>query len=592
MTWPRASFLFTHRLPATRDAASYVWCFWWVAHQVLHLQNPWATRYLAAPVGAQLGLQSLMPLEALLMTPVTVVFGPSASCNLLTAVLPGLLSYAMYRLGRLWLTSHTGAIAAGGFFGLSSMLSWRVWYHLNLATGAVFLPLAVEAAVRLRRRPTTRQGVILGLVLAACLLTDQESTVLAAVGVAAVLVPWLVRRPHVAGFRAVAAGAVTAVAAGGLQLVAIGLQVAAGGASIGAAALAQSYIRYGVGLAGLFAPSPRIGVYGVTSLASLYYRDGTIYQTIGHRLVPTSEATPMFGLVLTTLAVAGLAVSWRRRSAWLLGLAWLGAAALALGPVLWIGGHAYVPAAQTANGVRMSALMPYTWFVRIPGLSGFREATRLAELGLVPAALLAGAAADWLRQHAPPVLAVALIAGFLEAGWAGNPPAADMPPAYQIATMPTAVPALDRPIAADHSQSIVVDFPFGITGGTGAYGARFSPEAQVLATADRHPLAVGFIARVPAPTVAGLKRHPFYTGLVHIWRGNVRPTPAQVAAGRRDARSMGVGWVLVWPQSHLVHGKPVRFWNRGAIRYLHRTGFRYAYRADGVLVYKATWTGR
>jgi len=48
----------------------------------------------------------------------------------------------------------------------------------------------------------------------------------------------------------------------------------------------------------------------------------------------------MFGVVLTALALAGLALAWRRRSARLLALAWLGAAALAVGPVLRIGGHA------------------------------------------------------------------------------------------------------------------------------------------------------------------------------------------------------------------------------------------------------------
>ena len=151
VNWPRASYLTGHRLPATRDVGAYVWCFWWVAHQILHLGNPWFTRDIAAPVGAQLGLHVVMPLEGVVMLPVTVVFGPSASYNLLSAAVPGLASYAAYRVARLWLPSQTGAIAAGAFFGLSSMVGWRSWYHLNLAAGLVFLPLVVEAAVRLRR---------------------------------------------------------------------------------------------------------------------------------------------------------------------------------------------------------------------------------------------------------------------------------------------------------------------------------------------------------------------------------------------------------------------------------------------------------
>jgi len=161
------------------------------------------------------------------------------------------------------------------------------------------------------------------------------------------------------------------------------------------------------------------------------------------------------------------------------------------------------------------------------------------------------------------------------------------PAAYRVGAMPTAMPALDRPIAAGPPGSVVVDFPFGICGGLPAYGAQFPPEAQVLATADGHPRAVGFIARVPAPTIAGISHHAFYAGLVRIWRGTTRNSPAQVAAARLDARAMNVGWVLVWPQQHLLGGRLVRFWNRGVISYLGRTGFRLAYQADGVLVYRA-----
>ena len=48
------------------------------------------------------------------------------------------------------------------------------------------------------------------------------------------------------------------------------------------------------------------------------------------------EQMPMFGLLLSVLAVAGLAVRWRRRSAWLLAALWLGCAWLTLGATLYI----------------------------------------------------------------------------------------------------------------------------------------------------------------------------------------------------------------------------------------------------------------
>src|SRR6266852_4795389 len=208
VTWPRVTYL-AGRLPATRDAGGYVWDFWWLARQVSHLSSPWSTRYLAAPVGSDLSYHTLMPLPGLLMTPVTVAFGPSLSYNLLSILCPGLLCYAMYRAARLWLPTQLGAIAAGGFFGLSAILTWRSWYEVNLALGALFLPMALEAAVRLRRRPGRRQAIILGAVMGAAILTDQESAVLAAIVAGLILVPWLARHPSAARLRAAGVAALT-----------------------------------------------------------------------------------------------------------------------------------------------------------------------------------------------------------------------------------------------------------------------------------------------------------------------------------------------------------------------------------------------
>ena len=75
VTWPQATFLARGRVPNVRDVASYVWSLWWLAHQVVHLGNPWFTGYMAAPVGIQLGFDTLMPLPGLIMTPITLLFG-------------------------------------------------------------------------------------------------------------------------------------------------------------------------------------------------------------------------------------------------------------------------------------------------------------------------------------------------------------------------------------------------------------------------------------------------------------------------------------------------------------------------------------
>jgi hypothetical protein len=554
--WPLASYL-TGRLPASRDVAVYVWDMWWVAHQIIHLHNPWSTTYLAAPAGLQLGYHTLVPLLGALMAPVTLAFGPSASYNLLVIAVPGLAAYAMYRVARLWLPTMTGAIAAGAFFGLSAMLTYQAWYHLNIAYGTVFLPLTLEAAVRLRRGPTVGQGAILGVVLGASALVNQESAVMALILAVLAVGPWLAGARAWATaatrLRAVAAAGIAGVAVASPQLVAMIQQARAGGNTTSAASL--GYTTWVANLPSLFAPSPRLADDGLTALGRIY---------VSHTRFETLNT---FGVVMSLLAVLGLAVSWRRRSAWLLLLLWLGGAALALGPVLYIGRHLYLPLAQTWDGVRVSALMPYTWFIRVPGLSIFREADRLALLGLVGAALLAGAAVDWLasRRAWPVILAVALL-GALEAGWPGTPGG--------LPVMPTAFSALDGPIAADHSGSIVVDVPFGLDN-VPSYGLEPAPQAILMATADGHPRAICYTSWVPTQTIAATERHPFYVQLNRAQLGRTVGQD-QIARARADLRTLHVGWIVVWLP------KP----GPALSQYLSAVGFRFAYRADGASAYR------
>ena len=573
-TWPLARHLSRGLLPESSDVSSYVWALWWVARQVTHLGNPWFTGYMAAPVGVQLGFDTTMPLPGLILTPVTLAFGPAASFSLLTIVTPGLLCYAAYRVARLWLPSLTGAVAAGAFFGLSSMLAFQDWTHLNIALGAVSLPVTLEAAVRLRRRPGWRQAVVLGLVLGASVLLNQETAVMAAIIAVLALAGWLVRRPAWGRLGVVGAAAAVALVVASPQLIAMAAQARSGGAEASAHTLAVNSKKYSVGLGDLAAPVQRVGDYGLHALAA-----ASASSKHGHR---TGEGMPMFGTVLTVLGLLGLAACWRRRSAWQLALLWALSAWLALGASLWTGKVQHLPLAQWWNGVWVSPLMPYTWMMRTPVLSAFREADRLAILGLLPAALLAGAAVDWLRRRPRPAAAwpaIAVVAGLavLEAGYSAGPHAG---------TMPAARPGLSRLLTADRSGSIVVDVPFGMRGGIQVYGKPLPPAALATATLDGHPRAVSYTSWVPDNAIAAVKRHPFYTGLVKAESGiplaparNARGrqiSPAQLAAARADVHRLGIGWALVWTR----HRHPP------VDRYLTAAGFRFVRRLGGVIVFR------
>jgi hypothetical protein len=558
LTWPRVAYL-PRQAPTVRDVSSYIWDLWWIAHQVSHLGNPWFTASMAAPVGTQLGFDTTMPLVGLIMAPVTLAFSAATSFWLLTAMLPGLLCYVMYRLARLWLRP-AGAFAAGALFGLSAMLDWQVWFHLNIAAGSLALPATLAAVIRLRRHPGPRQGVILGLILGATVLVNQESAVLAGLVTVAALVPWLVLRARVRPLVPLATGLLVAVAVASPQLIAMISQATAGGATVRPHSLAATYGVYGAGLPSLFGPSPQVSRAGLTALAAVYH-----YRQPG-------EGAPTFGLALTLLALTGLALSWRHRRAWVLAAGWLVSAALALGTTLQVGTRTYVPLAAAWHGTRVSLVLPYTWLVRVPGLSALREADRLALPGLMAAALLAGFAVDRLRDRSWPLAAAGLMAGLaslavLEAGWSGAP---------HLTRMDTAYPQLDGPIAADHSGSVVVDVPFGLRGGIPLSGKPINARDLLLATADGHPRAISYLSWNPPPTAAAIFRHPFYARLQAAQRHH-HSSPAQLAAARRDAQAMRIGWVIVW------HRPPTTAQVRN---YLVQVGFRLSYRADGAAVYR------
>lgn len=567
VTWPMTLRLAGDQLLKVPDVSSYVWSLWWMAHQTAHLGDPWFTQYMAAPTGIQLGFDTLMPLPGLIMTPVTLLLSPFASFCVLTVVIPGLLCYVTYRAARLWL-GQPGAIAAGAFFGLATMVTWQNLYHLNISIGTLFLPMTLEAAVRLRRRPGRRQGIIAGLVLGAAVLTNQESAVVATLLAAAVLVPWLAgilarrqrRTRSVPALRTLGLGAIVAAVVASPQLLAMLRQVTDGGTTIAPSQLiqlTQSYRNYGVGLPALFAPSPRLGHFHLAQLASAY------------QFGEPTEGIPTFGVVVAGLAVIGLALTWRRRHSWGLALLWLAGAALALGPTLIIGGRTFIPLAERWHDVIVSPLLPYTWLIRIPGLSALREADRLALLGLLGAAILAGAAIQWVCDHAWPVLAGALIvvvagAGYLEAGWGAA--AAPM--------MRAAMPSVDGPIAADKSRSIVVDVPFGLRGGVGVTGFGMPPQALMLATADGHPRAVSYTSWVPQPTINGMTRNPFYRCLYAAQNGSRFACHGQaVVTARRAARHADIGWVISW-HSRTRAARPT------VIKFLYGTGFRIDYQVS------------
>ncbi len=121
---------------------------------------------------------------------------------------------------------------------------------------------------------------------------------------------------------------------------------------------------------------------------------------------------------------------------------------------------------------------------------------------------------------------------------------------------------------------MVVDVPFGQYV-VPQWGENPDARAILMATEDGHPRAFTYSSWVPTKTLAAIQRNQFYWQLnqaQHGWAWS----PAQIAAARADLRKLNVGWLLVW----LPDPSP-------ALKaYLAGTGFRFAYQADGAMVYR------
>ena len=162
---------------STQDGSIFIWMFRWWPYAIAHHVNPLYTTAAWAPGGISLSWVTSVPGPAIAASPVTAVFGPFFSFNLVELAAPALAAWTAYLLCRHLVGSFLPALAGGFFFGFSPYLIDEFGMgHPNLSL--VFLvPLAAYLVVRLLdgTLPARRVIVLLGLVLAAQLYISTET---------------------------------------------------------------------------------------------------------------------------------------------------------------------------------------------------------------------------------------------------------------------------------------------------------------------------------------------------------------------------------------------------------------------------------
>jgi hypothetical protein len=194
--WPATPFGTGH-LPgcACGDPEQQTWFLAWTSHALTHGLNPFFTQYINAPRGANLAIDTAMPLLGVLGTPITLLAGPVATFNLLLKLGLAASGASMFWVLRRYTSWWPAAFAGGLLFAFSPYLAGQAVRHVFLSfvpLVPLFIPLLDDWLVSRRRSPL-RSGLLLGLVAALQYLISPEilltSTMMALAGLA-----WLALR--------------------------------------------------------------------------------------------------------------------------------------------------------------------------------------------------------------------------------------------------------------------------------------------------------------------------------------------------------------------------------------------------------------
>ena len=189
--WP-ASPLDANRIAgcACGDPEQQTWFLSWTSYALTHGHNPFVTTYLHAPWGANLAIDTSMPLLGLLGMPITLLAGPVATFNLLLRLGLAASGASMFGVLRRYVSWWPAAFGGGLLFAFCPYVANQGIRHLFLSfvpLVPLFIPVLDDWLISRTRTPV-RSGVLLGLIAAAQYLISAEilltSAIMAAVGLA------------------------------------------------------------------------------------------------------------------------------------------------------------------------------------------------------------------------------------------------------------------------------------------------------------------------------------------------------------------------------------------------------------------------
>jgi hypothetical protein len=326
-----------------KDPQLFIWYLGWIPHELSLGRNPLFTDYLSYPPGVNLMWNTSMIFPALVLWPVTAVFGPVVAYNVLITAGIALSAWFGFIAARRFIDQPILCFAAGLIYGFSPALLAQAMGHPHVMV-AFFPPIALilghEILVRRRMHPAVA-GALAGAAAAAQLLTGEEllamTMLIAAMGVVVPALLALLHRDEVQGalpYVAKATGAAVAVFAV-LAAYPLGFQF------LGPQRVSGSL------------QPPDVYVSDLLAFA--------VPSNFIHFTGNTTENDAYVGLPLLVLFALGLVIGWRMPAIRWLGLVTLLIAVLSLGPHLHINGYVTplpLPWAAVARLPLMESALP------------------------------------------------------------------------------------------------------------------------------------------------------------------------------------------------------------------------------------------
>jgi hypothetical protein len=180
------------------DVDQMAWFMRYSEHAIAHFHLPaLVTGAMNAPHTVNLMWNTSLLLPGIVMAPVTHLFGPQVSLNLLLVIGFAGSAASMYFVLRRWQASISGAALGGALYGFSPALigSGIGHYHLVLA---ILPPLMIDALLRIvtGRGSPVRNGLLLGVMASAQLFIGEEALIDASIAAGVLLVVLAANRPR------------------------------------------------------------------------------------------------------------------------------------------------------------------------------------------------------------------------------------------------------------------------------------------------------------------------------------------------------------------------------------------------------------